>query len=66
MTRTIPWLRRPKTGTPQATRSPRHVAPRAKRRRVLEPSSDVEGENGGASRREKALDVRGEFLTRED
>jgi len=59
MTRTLPWLKRSRTSTPQATRSPRNVAPRAKRRRVLEPSSDIGDENGGVSGREKALDVRG-------
>jgi hypothetical protein len=61
MTRTIPWLKGLSTGTPQATRSPRNVAPRAKRRRVVEPSSDVDDDNGRALRREKALDVRGGF-----
>jgi hypothetical protein len=66
MTRTLPWLKRPSTGTPQATRSLRNVAPRAKRRRVLEPSSDIDDENGGVSRREKALDVRGRVLRHDD
>lgn len=66
MTRTLPWVKRPSTGTPQAARSPRHVAPRAKRRRVVAPSSDADDDNGGVSEREKGLDVRGGFQTHED
>lgn len=61
MTRTLPWLKGPSTRTPQATRSPRNVAPRAKRRRVAEPNSDVDDDDGGGLRRESALDVRGGF-----
>jgi hypothetical protein len=61
MTRTLPWLKRPSTGTPQATRSLRNVAPRAKRRRVLEPSSEIDDENGALSRREQAPNVQGGF-----
>jgi hypothetical protein len=64
MTRKLPWLKRRSTGTPQATRSPRNIAPRAKRRRVVEPSSDVDDENERVSRRGKALDVRGRVLGR--
>jgi hypothetical protein len=66
MTRTLPWLKRQRTDTRQSTHSSRNVASCAKRRRVLEPSSDIDDENGGVSRREKALDVRGRDLSRDD
>lgn len=66
MTRKLPWLKTPSAGTPQATRSSRNVAPRAKRRRVMEPNSDIDNENRGVSRRGKALDMRGMVLSCDD
>jgi hypothetical protein len=62
MTRTLPWLKRPGTATPQATHAPRNVAPRAKRRRVAEPNSDVDDEIEGASRSGRVPNVRGMSL----